>query len=324
MNIIVSPLVRRQYGARIRKADPSAKLIVPSTNDGSLTWSGDPAKAEVCCMSADMWEDLESRRLVLPALFQLRGLKWFHSFSAGVDSPAFKLILDNGALLTNSSGASAPSIAQHVLAMMLYRSKRIGELREQQARREWAHVRGTDLNGLTAGIIGTGAIGGEAARLAKAAGMRTLGLRRSGKPAKHIDEMVTSRRLPYLLRESDFVVLACPLTGETEGLIGARELRMMKPTATLINIARGRVVDEAALIDALENGAIGGACLDVFTVEPLPETSPLWDMPNVVITPHNSGVSPSNMERSMSMFIENLGRYVHGRPLRNRVREAGA
>jgi phosphoglycerate dehydrogenase-like enzyme len=323
MNIIVSPLVRKQYGARIREADPQARMILPSAADGALTWSGDPSNAEICCMSADMWEDLDSRRLVLPALFRLPGLKWFHSFSAGVDSPVFKLIIDNGALLTNSSGASAPSIAQHVLAMMLYRSKRLDQFVAQQSRREWAHVRGTDLNGLTAGIIGTGAIGGETARLAKAAGMRTIGVRRSGKPAKHIDEMVTSKRLPYLLRESDFVVLACPLTRETEGLIGERELRSMKPSATLINVARGRIVDEAALISALEAGVIAGACLDVFTVEPLPETSPLWAMPNVFITPHNSGVSPSNMERAMSMFIDNLARYVRGKPLRNRVTEAG-
>jgi phosphoglycerate dehydrogenase-like enzyme len=119
------------------------------------------------------------------------------------------------------------------------------------------------------------------------------------------------------------VVLACPLTKETEGLIGAAELAAMKPTATLINVARGRIVDEAALIEALERGTIGGACLDVFTVEPLPETSPLWSMPNVIVTPHNSGVSPLNMERAMAIFIDNLGRFVAGKPLRNRVLEAG-
>ena len=324
MNIIVSPHVRKQYGVRIRAADPGARFIVPTPRDGALTWSGDPAHAEICCMSADMWEDLDSRRLVLPALFQLKGLRWFHSFSAGVDSPAFKLILDNGALLTNSSGASAPSIAQYVLAMMLHTSKRIDQFREQQSRHQWEHVRGSDLNGLTCGIIGTGAIGGEVAPLAKACGMTTIGMRRSGKPAKHIDEMVTSKRLRHLLRQSDFVVLACPLTKDTEGLIGAAQLTGMKPTATLINVARGRVVDEAALIDALSDGTIAGACLDVFTVEPLPETSPLWDMPNVIVTPHNSGVSPLNMERAMSMFIDNLARYAQGKPLRNRVVQAGA
>jgi phosphoglycerate dehydrogenase-like enzyme len=323
MNIITSPQVQRDYRRRIRAADPRARFIVPAARDGALTWVGDPAKAEVCCLSADMWEDLESRQLVLPALFRLEGLRWFHSFSAGVDSPVFKLILDRGTLLTNSSGASAPSIAQYVIAMMLHRSKPFETWRQQQERREWIPAPGRDLTGQTAGIIGTGAIGGEVARLAKALGMRTLGMRRSGKPARYIDEMVTARRLPYLLRESDFVVLACPLTQETEGLIGAAQLASMKQTATLINVARGRIVDEAALIDALQRGAIAGACLDVFAVEPLPDTSPLWSMPNVVVTPHNSGVSPLNMERAMAIFIENLARFVAKKPLRNRVLEAG-
>ena len=323
MNIIVSPRVRKEYGGRIRAADPRAKFVVPEVREGALAWSGDLAKAEVCCLSADMWEDLESRQLVLPALFRLEGLRWFHSFSAGVDSPAFKAILDRGTLLTNSSGASAPSIAQYVIAMMLYRSKPIEAWRSAQTRREWAPTPGRDLTGQTAGIIGTGAIGGEIARLAKALGMRTIGMRRSGKPARHIDEMLTARRMRYLLLESDFVVLACPLTAETEGLIGAAQLAAMKPTATLINVARGRIVDEAALIEALEHRAIAGACLDVFTVEPLPETSPLWSMPNVIVTPHNSGVSPLNMERAMGIFTDNLARFVAGKPLRNRVLEAG-
>jgi phosphoglycerate dehydrogenase-like enzyme len=323
MNIIVSPRVRTEYGARIRHADPRARFIVPAVVDGTLGWRGDPQRADVCCLSADMWEDLVSRQIVLPALFRLEGLRWFHSFSAGVDSPVFKMILDRGTLLTNSSGASAPSIAQYVIAMMLYRSKPIEGWREQQRRRVWNPLPGRDLTGQTAGIIGTGAIGGEVARLAKALGMRTIGVRRSGRPARYIDEMVTSRRLRYLLRESDFVVVACPLTGDTEGMIGANELAAMKPSATLINIARGRIVDEAALVEALDAGAIGGACLDVFTVEPLPETSPLWSMPNVIVTPHNSGVSPLNMERAMAIFIDNLARFVAGKPLRNRVLEAG-
>lgn len=323
MNIVASERVRREYGKRMRAADPRARFIVPAVRDGALEWSGDPAKAEVCCLSADMWEDLEWRRLVLPALFGLDGLRWFHSFSAGVDSPVFKTLLDRGMILTNSSGASAPSIAQYVLAMMLYRSKPIEAWRDGQRRREWMPLPSSDLTGKTAGIIGTGAIGGEVARLAKAFGMRTVGARRSGKPGRHIDEMVTSRRLRYLLRESDFVVLACPLTKETEGLIGERELRAMKPSATLINVARGRIVDESQLIRALEAGWIGGACLDVFTWEPLPETSPLWTMPNVIVTPHNSGVSPLNMERAMAIFIDNLARIVSGKPLRNRVRDVG-
>jgi phosphoglycerate dehydrogenase-like enzyme len=166
-------------------------------------------------------------------------------------------------------------------------------------------------------------IGGEVARLAQAFGMRVIGARRSAKKTRYVDQQVPPERLGELLAASDFVVLACPLTKETEGLIDERELRAMKPTATLINIARGKVVREAALVRALKQGWIAGACLDVFEREPLPEDSELWSLPNVVVTPHNSGFSPLQMQRQMAIFIDNLGRLVAGRPLRNRVLRAG-
>jgi phosphoglycerate dehydrogenase-like enzyme len=323
LSLVVSPRVSREYGARIRKIAPGAKLIVPSVEAGGVRWSGDPARADVCCFSEDLWQEEELRRTVLPVVFRLEGLRWFHTFSAGTDSPVFQVLIDRGTLLTNSSGASAPSIAQYVLAMMLHTAKRVDDWRAQQSRREWKQIHTAELTGQTVGIVGTGAIGGEVARLARAFGMSVLGVRRSGKPARYVDEMLPARRLHAMLKRCDFVVLACPLTKETEGLIGEAELRAMKPTATLINIARGRVVDEAALIDALRERRIAGACLDVFTVEPLPETSPLWDMPNVVVTPHNSGFSPLNMERSMSIFLDNLGRFAAGKKLRNLVTSVG-
>lgn len=324
MNIVVSARIRKEYGARIRQADPRAKLLVPSVADGTVSWSGDVSKADVCCFSEDLWQDPELRQSVLPVVFRLEGLKWFHTFSAGVDSPVFQRLIDRGTILTNSSGASAPSIAQYVLAMMLHRVKRMGEWHEQKARREWRQLAAGELTGQTCGIIGTGAIGGEVARLAQAFGMRVLGIRRSDRPAKHLDEQLPMRRMPYLLKQSDYVVIACPLTKETEGLIGEGELRAMKPSATLINVARGRVVDEAALVRALEEGWIGGACLDVFAQEPLAESSPLWSMANVVVSPHNSGFSPLNMERSMAIFLDNLERLVNGRRMRNRVMSAGS
>lgn len=320
MNIVVSAGVAAEYGGRIRMAVPGAKLLVASIEDGRLAWSGDPASADVCCFTEDFWQDLDMRRLAIPALFSLERLRWFHTFSAGTDNAGFRVLIDRGTMLTNSSGASAPSIAQHVLAMMLYRSKRIGELRDQQGRREWRQIAGRDLTGLTCGIIGTGAIGGEVARLAQACRMRTIGARRTARRARYIDEMVPLTGLQRLLQESDYVVVACPLTPETERMIGERELRAMKPTATLINIARGRIIDEAMLVRALEEGWIAAACLDVFEEEPLPETSPLWAMPNVVVSPHNSGFSPLNMARAMGVFLDNLERFVQGRPLRNVVK----
>jgi len=319
MKIIVSQRVAKEYGKRIRAIVPGAGLVSPSAVTGQLRWSGDPANADAALLSEDMWLDLDSRRLALPAMFGLQDLRWFHTFSAGTDAGAFKAMIERGTVLTNSSGASAPSIAQHVLAMMLYHTKPIERWREQQARREWNQLPAGELTGQTCGIIGTGAIGGEVARLAKAFGMRTVGMRRSAKPARFIDELVSPRRLPYLLRASDFVVLACPLTPQTERLIGERELRAMKPSAVLINVARGRVCDEAALVRALGEGWIGGAALDVFVMEPLPEASPLWMMPNVIVTPHNAGPSPLNMGRVMEIFLDNLARFSASRRLRNRV-----
>ena len=324
MKIVVSEIVAREYGRRIRAIVPRAKLITPSIDaTGRLSWSADVTDAGVALLSEDLWQDLELRQKALPAFFRIEALRWLHTFSAGVDSPAFQVIIDRGAMLTNSSGASAPAIAQYVLAMMLHRTKRIDEWRDQQRRHEWTQLSPGELTGQTAGIIGTGAIGGEVARLAQAFGMRVIGARRSAKPARYVDEQVSLRRLPYLLKQSDFVILACPLTKQTEGLIGERELRAMKPTATLINVARGRVIDEAWLIRALEERWIAAACLDVFTVEPLPESSPLWDMPDVIVTPHNSGPSPLNMGRAMAIFLDNLDRFASGRKLRNLVLSAG-
>jgi D-2-hydroxyacid dehydrogenase (NADP+) len=144
-------------------------------------------------------------------------------------------------------------------------------------------------------------------------------MRRSPAPAPHVDEQLPPERLRELLERSDFVVVACPLTPETDGLIAEPELHAMKPGATLINIARGRVVREEALVRALREGWIAHACLDVFEHEPLGETNELWALPNVTITPHNSGFSPLNMERQMAIFLDNLGRLVRNEPLRNRV-----
>ena len=320
MKIIVSSRVAKEYGRRIRAAAPGARIITPAiTEDGAVRWSADPANADACLLSEDMWLDLTLRQALLPAVFALEGLRWFHTFSAGTDAGAFKAMIDRGTILTNSSGASAPSIAQYVLAMMLYCTKPIEQWRAQQSRGEWTQLPAGELTGQTCGIIGTGAIGGEVARLAKAFGMHTIGMRRSPKRTRWIDDQVTSRQLPRLLKQSDFVVLACPLTNDTEGLIGERELQAMKASATLINVARGRVCDEPALVRALQQQQIRGAVLDVFVWEPLPAASPLWSMPNVIITPHNAGPSPLNMGRVLDIFIDNLERRTTGKKLRNLV-----
>jgi phosphoglycerate dehydrogenase-like enzyme len=191
--------------------------------------------------------------------------------------------------------------------------------------RKWDRIGGTEIWGSTVGIIGLGDVGMAVAERAKAMGCRVIGTRRSvssaQKNAGPVDELLPASEVNYLLRESDYVVLAAPLTPETHHLINGETLRLMKPTAVLINVARGGVVDEAALIAALKSGVIAGAALDVFDKEPLPKESPLWKMDNVFITPHISPTSGSAifMRRHVQLFNENLKRYLAGEPLLNVV-----
>ena len=316
MNIAVSDLIAERYGDRIRAAGPDIDLVSPREGGG---WSGDTAAVDVAYFSEDFWTNGRYREAIVQ-LFTLPKLRWFHSFSAGVDNPAFRSLLDRGVILTNSAGSTSRPIAQYVIGMMLRIAKRMDGWADAQRRREWQQIETEELTGKTVGIIGVGQIGGEVARLAQAFGMRVIGCRRRKRRPRNVDELVPPERLPDLLAASDFVVLAVPLSGETEHLIGERELQTFRPHAWLINISRGRVVDEPALIRALTENSIGGACLDVFEQEPLPASSELWSLPNVIITPHNSGWSPLNLERGSQLFIDNLDRFVAGRPLRNRVR----
>ncbi len=316
MILACSPRVAEQYGDRIREAAPGIELVSP-TEDGG--WSGDPEGAEAAYFSEDFWT--EGRyRATLPQLFTLPNLRWFHTFSAGIDNPAFRGFIDRGVTLTNAAGTTAEPIAQYVIAMMLRVAKRMDEWDEAQREKRWAQVQTDELTGRTVGIIGVGNIGGEVARLAKAFNMHVVGCRRRKARPRYVDELVSLDHLSDLLSQSHFVVLALPLSTESEDLIGEAELQAMRDDAWLINISRGRVVDEDALTAALKKGSIGGACLDVFRQEPLPEDSELWSLPNVIVTPHNSGWSPLNLERGTELFLDNLGRFVTGKPLRNRVR----
>jgi phosphoglycerate dehydrogenase-like enzyme len=172
---------------------------------------------------------------------------------------------------------------------------------------------------LTVGIVGFGGIGRAVARLAKAFGMRVVGSKRTRVEDPALDLLYSPEQLGALLAESDFVVLAAPESEHTRGMIGAAALEQMKPKALLINVARGGLVDEEALADALRRKRIGGAVLDVTATEPLPETSPLWDLPNCVITPHDSAFSPLSLERTLELFLDNLSRFRRGEPLLNEV-----
>ncbi len=249
-------------------------------------------------------------------------LKWVQLTSAGADRLLNSGMIEGGIVVTTVSGLHATPIGEYVLCVMLMFAKGAPGFLRAQGRHEWLRYMPGELRGATVGVVGMGHIGEEVARLSKAFGCRVVATRRSvTRPASDAtaDELLPPSALHHLLAQSDYVVLAVPLTAETRGLIGEAELRAMKPTAVLVNIARGPVVDESALIAALREGRIAGAALDVFEREPLPADSPLWDMDNVVVSPHISGGTEIYNERAVGIFADNLRRYLRGEPLRNVV-----
>ncbi len=249
-------------------------------------------------------------------------LRWMQTGGAGNDwllrAPD---IANSDIVLTNGSGVAAIPIAEHVLTLMFALSRSVHGFAQAQRDHEW--FRGgplREIDGSTVGIVGLGPIGEKTAEKAHGLNMRVLGLRRDPtRTSAHVDRMLGPAGLTELLESSDWVVLASALTPETRGLIGEPELKAMKDTAYLINIARGQLVQETILIRALQEGWIAGAGLDVFAHEPLPSDSPLWDMPNVVVTSHRAGSTPHYNDRLVQIFIDNLRRYRAGEPMINIV-----
>lgn len=246
-------------------------------------------------------------------------LKWIQTMSAGVDRLPGE-ILKSYVRIATVRGLHRTPMGEVVLEMMLMFVKDAPSCLLMKQAREWRRVRPKLLKGQTVGVLGLGAIGGEIARLCKAFGMKVIGVRRSGGPSlPDVDRVYSRERLPELLAESDFVVLALPLTKETKGMIGEKELRGMKPSAYLINVARGAIVDEGALLRALEEKWIAGAGLDVFIQEPLPPESKFYELPNVIFSPHISGDMPDYELRATEVFCENLRRYLAGEPFLHEV-----
>ncbi|MBI4329146.1 MAG: D-2-hydroxyacid dehydrogenase [Chloroflexi bacterium] len=249
-------------------------------------------------------------------------LKWVQLISAGADvAMTSELQARRDIVVTTAAGMAADVIAEFVIAGILALAKGfLPALRGQVARR-WSRYVPEHAAGKTVGIVGMGRVGERVARLCKALEMRVLATRRSVTAPQELsglaDLLLPSADLPRLLAESDYLVLSLPHTAESHHLIGEQELAMMKPGACLINVARGGVVDEEALVRALRQGRIAGAVLDVFEQEPLSSASPLWRMPNVLITPHIAGAMPDYQERAVKVFLDNLGRYLDGRPLLN-------
>jgi phosphoglycerate dehydrogenase-like enzyme len=253
-------------------------------------------------------------------------LRFIQSISAGTDQYDKQLLRERGVRVASAAGVNAQAVAEHTMALILALSRRLPEARDNQHAKHWRGMIGDiagrefELAGKTLLVVGMGRIGSRLARLAKAFDMRVFATKRDpAAGAEGADAVAGTDRLHEMLGQADIVALTCPLTPQTENLIDAAALAAMRPGAHLVNVARGRVVDEPALIQALQGGRLAAAALDVTREEPLPAASPLWGMPNVLITPHTAGETRAYEDNVIDILLENLDRLWRGEPLRNEV-----
>jgi phosphoglycerate dehydrogenase-like enzyme len=247
-------------------------------------------------------------------------LKWIFSVTAGVEQLPFAELMKMGVKVTNTRGIHASQIAEQTMGLIISFSRRLNRCSKNQLQQKWEQFMPVDeLTGKTLCIIGAGSIGREIARKAKAFDLRVIGIKNHPEPLEHFDEVWGTSRLHEALSQADYHVLITPLTDQTYHLIGPEEFKAMKDSSIFINMSRGDTVDEAALIEAVQKGMIAGAGLDVFHEEPLPPHNPLWKMENVIITPHNAGISPTTFKKAIEVFVESLTCYRQGKPLPNEV-----
>jgi len=325
--LLVSRYIDRTYGARIREAFPGIQVVTLPADDEPPLGEEVIQALDFAFFSTDVYPAYS--RPFFQAVRAAPNLKWIHVMSAGVDNWVFQELLKKGVRMTTSSGSTAKPIAQTVIGGMLMLSRGFLHWAEAQRRKAWEPLRGEavppDLAGQRMTVVGLGAIGCEIARLATAIGLEVTGVRRSPRrEGDPVDRIVPPSELLALANDTDWLALACPLTEETRGLASCAVLEALPRGAHVLNIARGEVVDEPAMIDLLRSGHLGGAYLDVFTREPLEPESPLWDMPNVIISPHNSAAARGNDHRvATEYFLPNLARMARGEPLINEVTAPG-
>ncbi|HSO30273.1 MAG TPA: D-2-hydroxyacid dehydrogenase [Candidatus Sulfomarinibacteraceae bacterium] len=333
--VAVSPILSARVRAgdldRIRAAAPGARIV-----NLSVEGLADGAVEDVEVLLRGWLSSEAFDRLLVRA----PRLTWVHSATSGVERALTPVARERGVVVTNARGVFTRPIAEHVLMLILAISRRLPQLLELQRERTWQPLQGVELRELTIGIVGYGSIGRAVASLAGAFGARVIALRRNPETAPAMspvgpgDPAGSDEAFPFpasparivgpgalheLLGASDVVVLAAPLTPETDGLIDEAALAAMRSDAWLINIARGRLVDDRALQRALRDGRIGGAALDTFRDEPLQPSSPWYDLPNVIVTPHTAWSSARVLDRSIELFCDNLRRFASGEPLRNVV-----
>lgn len=300
-----------RYLKHLAKLPDHVDLVVGNTPEAFANHLDEASAVFVGMGSAKLFRELWP---------SMRGVKWVHSMAAGIEGMLSPEFAASPVPCTNSRGVFADSLSEFVIAAMLFFAKGLRRLIRRQEAGVWEPHEVEELRGRTAGIVGYGAIGRAVAVRARAFGMRVIAVRRqAGEPDGLADRVLPPASLAELVRESDYVVAALPLTPSTRGLIGAPAFEAMKPSAVFINVGRGASVDEAALIEALQSRRIRGAALDVFAQEPLPAEHPFWSMENVLISPHCADHTPTWLDEAMELFLENFQRFQAGAALRNVV-----
>lgn len=313
---------RDGIAAAAREGGREARVLHLPDDPGARLGPAECAAIEIAYFTRDLRFSQHYQAFV-DTVTAAPNLKWVHFPNAGVDQhPFLPSLAHRKVRLTTSAGSNGEPVAQTAIGGLLMLARNFPHWWVAQGRREWRPLRGEavprDLAGQTALIIGLGTVGATVARFCRALGLRVIGIRRAaGEAHPAVQETHALAALPQLLPRCDWVVLACPLTPETRRIINAATLALLPRGARLINVCRGGVVDEAAVIEALKSGQLGGAHLDVFEQEPLPADSPLWTLPNVIVTPHNAQASEGNDHRAMLIFLANLAKWGRGEPLQN-------
>ena len=304
----------------------SGRLVIPPITKERLSSAAkSKSYAGGACLRARTSSSTSTRPPHLEDLPELvPKLRWIQATSSGIGQFVKGRGYDQRlpeVVFTTARGVHVQPLAEFCLLSMLMFNKKLIRLKRDQERKHWERHAGTDLDGRTLGIVGVGAVGTEIGRMARAMRMHVLGIKRhieGIEPASlHLDELHTLANLRDVLPRSEFLVLTTPHTPETEGMLGRAELELLPKGAVLINLGRGILVDESALVEVLRSGHLGGACLDVFEKEPLPPESPLWEMLNVLVSPHSASTSNRENERLTDLFCENLRRFLNDEPLLN-------
>ena len=309
--------------AEAAKAGKSVELMTLPEEKGARLSKEDYDRVDCTFLDRDMRFDEQLADAFNDAVVASKSCNWMHVASSGMNpTPFAHAVLDRGGTITTSTGSNAEPVAQTGFTGLLMLARGFTTYIPGQHKHEWRPLRGAalpdDLRGQTLVLIGVGSVGKTFAGYARAFGLKVIGVRRSPrKPDDPVEEMVHPSKLKDVLPRADWVVVCCPLTSETRNLLDADAFKVMKKGARLVNIGRGEVMDEAALIESLRSRHLAGAHLDAHHQEPLPADSPLWDLPNVIVSPHNASASTGNERRAAQIFIDNFGRWVRGEPMLN-------